>query len=391
MIDRHILKRVFCAAFVGAVLSWPYAAIAQTDQETRRIMFGVFDALAYLLPYSLSQEIQQQDEASELMRQKLDALKSSVDTFLDHADQRDVQFQSLARSFARAVDQLQVVYDSQQPEDARYLLTDLIDNCTACHSRLPDLDTFHFGQRMLSRIEVDALDPLDLAEVLIATRQFDIALKALEGLVADPQVSPLDLDAEGVFYQHLLVSIRVLQDTQTAIAMLDTLLARTDLPFYLRRYAQKWREDAESLELVLSGAAELAAARTLYEQASTSDASVGREGLVRDLVASSLLHRYIEAQSTGAESSLAEAYYMLGVIALRTLEPRPAVPEMEFLFDAAIRSDPTGPYAKKAYGLLEENGFFGYPSYTEYGDSEAMIQLRALRQLIGLPAASGGG
>lgn len=390
MIDRRSVTKVLYAALFGAFLSWPYAAASQTDEETRRIMFGVFDALAYLLPYSLSQEIQQEDEASVLMRQKLDALKGSVDTFLDHTEQRDVQFQSLARSFARAVDQLQVVYDSQQPEDARYLLTDLIDNCTACHSRLPDHGSFHFGQRMLSRIEVDTLDPLDLAEVLIATRQFDIALKALEGLVADSNVSPLDLDAEGVFYQHLLVSIRVLQDTGAAIAMLDSLLGRTDLPFYLRRYAQIWRQDAERLETVLSGTAELAAARTLYEQASTSDASVGREGLVRDLVASSLLHRYIESQP-GADSDLAEAYYMLGVIALRTLEPRPAVPEMEFLFDAAVRSDPTGPYAKKAYGLLEEHGFFGYPSYTEYGDSEAMIQLRALRQLIGLPTDPGSG
>jgi hypothetical protein len=75
------------------------------------------------------------------------------------------------------------------------------------------------------------------------------------------------------------------------------------------------------------------------------------------LVAATVLRRFIDGQTVATGPDVAEAYYLLGVIALRTLEPRYSVPEMEILFASAIEADPHGPWARPAFQLLEEFGF----------------------------------
>jgi hypothetical protein len=75
---------------------------------------------------------------------------------------------------------------------------------------------------------------------------------------------------------------------------------------------------------------------------------------------------------------------MLGVIELRTMNPRPAVPQMEFLFEAAIRNAPHGPFAKPAYALLEEYSYFSYRGPTVFEAEGILPNIDELRALIGI-------
>ena len=53
------------------------------------------------------------------------------------------------------------------------------------------------------------------------------------------------------------------------------------------------------------------------------------------------------------DTAVAEAYYLLGVIEARSVDSW-WVPQTELHLEAAIRTDPHGPYAEKAYAMLEE-------------------------------------
>ncbi len=81
-------------------------------------------------------------------------------------------------------------------------------------------------------------------------------------------------------------------------------------------------------------------------------------------------------------SSLGDAYYMLGVIALRTLEPKSAVPEMELLLAASIRADPNGAHAVESYALIEEYGYVHEEHLAASSTSQTLIDMAALRALI---------
>jgi hypothetical protein len=82
---------------------------------------------------------------------------------------------------------------------------------------------------------------------------------------------------------------------------------------------------------------------------------------------------------------LAEAWYLLGVISLRTLEPKYSVPEMEILLAASIRAAPHGPRAREAYNLLEEFGYWHDQPLSQQKGESALINMAELRHLMAKP------
>ena len=67
--------------------------------------------------------------------------------------------------------------------------------------------------------------------------------------------------------------------------------------------------------------------------------------------------------------------------ALRTMEPKYSVPEMEILFASAIKADPQGPYAKPSYVLLEEFGYVRDMPLARVEASSKLIDMGELRRL----------
>jgi hypothetical protein len=83
-----------------------------------------------------------------------------------------------------------------------------------------------------------------------------------------------------------------------------------------------------------------------------------KERLVGDLLASSVLLRFIDAGGR-TDAQLAEAYYLLGIAEIRSVDAF-WVPQAEFHFEASIRTEPQGAYAMESYALLEESILMGY-------------------------------
>ncbi|MCH9672832.1 MAG: hypothetical protein K0U93_15455, partial [Gammaproteobacteria bacterium] len=110
----------------------------------------------------------------------------------------------------------------------------------------------------------------------------------------------------------------------------------------------------------------------------------GRERMIHDLVAASILRRALQSPHTLSADDQSESYLLLGLIALRTTELRPAIPQMEYLLQSAIRSAPHSEFAAKAYRLLEE---FGVDAQ-EGPEDPSLLELPALRELMGADGAA---
>ncbi|MDH3280900.1 MAG: hypothetical protein OEQ18_07200, partial [Gammaproteobacteria bacterium] len=156
-----------------------------------------------------------------------------------------------------------------------------------------------------------------------------------------------------------------------------------DLPTYMRIHVTGWINDLERLRSEAGQPPTLERGRRLFNQASgLSVLPAGRERAVYDLAASGLLHRYIDAQGGEQREELAEAYYLLAIIEARTVEPRAAVPQMEFHLEAAIRSNPKGEWAKRAYAVLEEYSLLNYGGLMLDQPPEELDRLEALKELM---------
>jgi hypothetical protein len=349
-------------------------------EQTRATMHRIFAALADLLPASLDER--GLDPAQEArLREQVEVLAASVSELQAHAAQRDLGFRFLSRSLDRDVEEVRLQMAAGQVEQARYYLYDLTQNCVACHSRLPSRREFPMAERLTSRIELADLDPGERARLLVAVRRFDEALATWEAMFADPTRKPTELDIAGHLIDYLTISVRVQGDLERPRRALAKLRARSDTPRYLRRHLDGWIEALEGLSAEARAEPSLAQARNLVHRAQDlSDLPAGRERIVYDLVASGQLLRLIDAAEQ-PDPSLAEAFYLLGLVEVRSIDSY-WVPQAEFHLEAAVRIDPKGPFADEAYAMLEEYIVLGFgaidESELEPGTARNLAELRAL-------------
>ena len=69
-----------------------------------------------------------------------------------------------------------------------------------------------------------------MAQLYIATRQFDAALKILERKLLDAGQDAIDLDIAGIPIEYLSIALGVAADPQAADALLKSFARRPDAP-----------------------------------------------------------------------------------------------------------------------------------------------------------------
>lgn len=353
------------------------------EAQMRLTMHRTFDAIAYLLPLGLRDESRLNEIDKELIKQHLNVLTSSGKELVKHAVGREHEFQLLTLSFDHAVEQVAASFGGERYIDAYFSLSDMTENCVSCHSRLPDSSDYLLGQKLFARMDTDMLDSDDIAQLYIATRQFDNALTEFEKIILDETANPYDLDLDGVFIDYLQIGIAVDQSFKRLETTLEKFSERQDAPLYMHQQVKIWRESMHELEGELKAEPSIERARQLFDQATGLTLTPsGRERAVHDIVAASLLRRLLDSSVGLQPVQISEAYYLLGVISLRTLRTKPAVPEMELLLESAIYAAPESGYAKAAYLLLEE---FSYAHYLNFGAKEIPdpnADMRKLREII---------
>ncbi len=373
-------RRMIWASLVLLIVEPVYA---QSDnQDIRRTMWNAFEAISYLLPVSLrGREIVENDKP--LIQDQVGQLLESSDQLAEHGQSRDPEFGLLAYSFEKAVERVRSSFDDERYMDAYFSLSDMAQNCVSCHARLPDESDYLLGQKLFARMDTEALDAEEIAQLYVATRQFDDALRKFEEIILSADSNAVDLDLDGIWIDYLQIGLAVKQDVERVRATLVKFMRRDSLPLYIRGHVQSWLDSLDKLAGDLKARPSLNRARALFDESTAMTlVPAGRERAVFDIVVSSMLRRLLEADEHLDPVAISESYYLLGVVALRTLRLKPAVPEMELLLASAIHAAPDSDYAERAYLLLEE---FSYADYLDF--STGLVpnldeDIRELRELV---------
>lgn len=367
--------------------------------DPRPTMRQVFNEMKVLIPLSLNEDRWSDPANRAQILASLDRLERSADTLERHGRSREAGFDELALNFARDLREARDNYREGAYDESRFFLTGSLQNCVSCHVRLPYDQSFPMADQLIDQVEIQALPPRERAWLFVTVRRFEAALTVWEALMRDPNVSPAELDAEGVLVDYLDVSLRVRGNIERSRRELAALAKRKDVPVYLGRRLAEWIKALDGLDpkkFDPAKPASLDLGVSLAEQAGqVAEGPFGRNGLIQDLASASLLVRWLETDRLHRASetknptrrereNTSKAYYWLGVVEARSLDGF-WVNLSERHFEAAIRADPKGPYAERAYAQLEEAEVLGYGgSSGVHLPADVWSNLKELRELMGI-------
>jgi len=349
-------------------------------------MGDIVAALQVALPLALDVAAFHAPENQVALRDAVDRLRRSAMALEGHGADRDAGFARLSHRLARDAAEISMRLRQGRAEEARFYLNKLVDNCVACHSRLPGPSASALGKSLYESVDVAQLGRAERIRLEIATRQFDQAMEEIETILEDGLEHPAQLDLGGFLENYLRIAIRVRGDLPRAEATISSWRAETALPPYLDDLLDSWLLGLRDYAGMNEEGDELGLARVVSQDAQQLRRfAADRRSLVHDLVASSLLHRALDGGQLGAEET-AEAYYLLGVAELHASNLY-WLSASESYLEASIRSAPGSSFAREAYLLLEEATISAYTgSSGEQLPRDVGIWLRELRALAGFGA-----
>jgi hypothetical protein len=375
---RHLACVAAAAALLGAV---PLRAVEPDVNQTRQIMHEVFGALKDVLPLSLDERRFADPAHRAAIRASLAILSRNAAKLRGHGAGHGQSFEFLSASLAREAAEIERRFAAGRFPEAQFELHEFTENCVACHSRLPDADDARLSARFMDDAQIAALPLPERAQLGMATRQFERALAAQEAMLTSPAFDIGSIDLVSYLDDYIEVCVRVKRDFERPARALEAFAKRPDLRANLRSEVQQWVTDLRAFgaRAPVEG---LAAGRQLAQETEAASAG-GREHalLVRFEVASGALLRTVASLPDG-DPRAAEAYYWLGVIESRVGRSF-WLSQTEPYLEAAIRLAPGGPFAARAYSLLEEFVVGGYTgSSGEHVPPDVKAHLAELEHLV---------
>jgi len=332
------------------------AAPGADAEATRARMREIFASMQLLLPLSADGDLAAPDERAAVTR-ALEGLASNADLLAHHARENDPARSFLGRSLAADARNALDRYREGRTESAAFLVQQATENCIACHGKLPSPGDSPVATSFVDATALAKLRPEERARLQIATRQFDEALATLEALFADPSVHPAAL--LGPLTDYLIVAVRVKGDFDRPLPVLERFAKRRDLWVQLRGDVEQWIHDLRELRPLRDESPSLARARRIVEEARRDQPLAPDErSLVRYVVASSLLHRWL-AEEGHPVAEQSEAWMLLGICELHTGDTF-WLSQADFYLETAIRRAPGTESAKRAYELLEAETIESY-------------------------------
>ena len=359
----------------------PGPARAQDEaSQTRARMGDIFESVRVLLPLSVSEERFGAPENRAAVTAALEALANHADQLARHARRDDPERRFLGRSLADDARRALERYREGRTDSAAFLVQQATENCIACHTKLESRGDPPRSQDFVDRTALAELPPEERARLLIATRQFDEALATLESVIDSPGIHPSELLLPIIDY--LVVSIRVKNDYDRPLPTLEKLSRRPDLWRQLQSDVETWIRALRALRPLRDQEPELATARRLIGEAQQLvPFPADRRGLVHYVVASSILHRYLDAKPR-APRDAGEAYYLLGVTELH-IDDTFWVSQADFYLETAIRTAPEEPSADLAFALFEEATLESYTGSAGVNLPDSVARrLDELRKLV---------
>jgi hypothetical protein len=349
------------------------------DDQTRTVMREIFAGIRVALPASIDSAVFSAPENQGEIFAALDTMARNAAVLEEHAKGCDAQTGFLARSVKRDAVEAATTYRYGHYQRSAFVLQQIVEDCVVCHTRLPADCGSGIAADFVDEGALASLSAQSQATLLIATRQFDRALDALEKVLADPTTHPAVM--LGPLTEYLIVAIRVEGDYKRPVATLQRFAQRKDLWPSLRRDVDEWITALPSLHERAATASTVTSARAIIEEGEALDEVGNRQGsLLHFIVASSILERYIHAHPV-RNAELGEAYYLRGILETR-IGGNYWVTAAPFFLEESIRIAPKSPSSAEALVVLERELFAAYEGsdIEELPDAEKahLAELRAL-------------
>ncbi len=374
---------IVCAVCLVLYLSPVASSPQESDYNaTQATMRGIFITLMTVYKYSLVPEEYEKPSNHGQIQGMLQALVVNASELERHEGGLNPSFGYLRRSLVKDANDAMSRFNQGEYMGSRFVISKITENCVTCHTKLPAESEFDIGAEFLKELKPKELQPVDRVTIQLAARQFKAAMWTYEGIFADPEMTPENLALIGAFEGYLRVCIGAMNDTARPIATFKKYNQRKDVPTPQKKLTKGWIESLETVDLTASAGQELPVSRDLIEKAETNRKHPSdRSGLVDYVVATTLLHRYIES---GSENNVdvAEAFYLMGVAESRITRSY-WISETDFLLEQAIRKAPKSPVAKQAYDFLAEYTISGHlDSSAREVSTELRANMEELRALI---------
>jgi tetratricopeptide (TPR) repeat protein len=346
-------------------------------------MAEIFESIRFLLPLSVDPEGFLRPERETEVRAALARLAAHAAVLGQHAEEPQPGMRLVGRALDRDARETLRMYDAGRFESAQFYLQQMTEYCVACHTRLPSPGDSPLSKDFVARGALSRLPLAERGKLQMATRQFDDALVTFEALFESPERASIDLLAP--LTDYLVVCLRVKEDFDRPLPVLRRFAKRPDLWRYLRADVERWIEALTTLRNRGRGEAGLESARELIDEAKRGILfPADRHALVHYIVASSVLHRYVESHSNGRRS-LSEAYCLLGLTETRIGRDY-WFSQADFFLETSVRLAPDTEPARLAYALLEEETILSYTgSSGTHLPVEVEQRLAELRRLIDEP------
>ena len=258
---------------------------------------------------------------------------------LQHTKKFEGSFGYVAGSMARDLSEIHERFQRGATSEARFLLHQVVENCSTCHMKLPDPGHAPKTEQFFKDVEISKLSPFEQARLKVALRQFEDAAKSWEELFTT-WANPSEIFAMDALVDYLKVSIRVLGNPKRAQNMLTSLSAKAAIPKFLKREIQGWRDSLAKIDKDFQKPGlELNRARKYMQNAKRNmEYPLDRVGVVDFIAASALLNRFVDS-GKATNDQQAEAYFLLGNC--ESLIGRSAwLSQGEYYYEAAIRTAP---------------------------------------------------
>jgi hypothetical protein len=347
-------------------------------------MHQLFRDLSCVYRLALSEPSFQDPANRDRILASLDSLSANARRMGEHGADAGPSTGYFSRSLARDANEAVVRFRQGRYEGTRFLVDQLMNNCFACHTRLPSDRPFQLGERFLEETPVESLTAPELARLQVTMRQFEDALSTFKRYFESTTVPAAQIATSPAFENYLRVCLRVEDDCARAISTFELFRRRPDVPPYLDARLRAWSEDLERLKKKRKQGERnpLARGRELIRDGQYHNAfPTDPRGAVRFVAATGYLNRYLETSPTDRDR-LAEAYYLLGV-AESYISPTYWRSQSDVLLERAIRMSPHSVYGRMAFDFLEEYTASGYTGSSGVNiPPEVQERLDELRSLV---------
>ena len=369
------------AAMTVLVLAAPDAG------ATKFTMREAFDALVKLQTVASSPGALRDPKNAAAISADLKTLSSLSHAFPADAKSQEPATAALSSLFSSYAAETTRRFEAREVDVVAMRVRTLVGLCFTCHTRERAPVDFSDAQK---RLDALGLTGLQRAQVLAATRQFDDALveygKLVEGA---PTTERGLLEYSRALQDAMALLVRVKDDANGTVALLEKLSARTDLPPFLRGNLAAWKKDATAWKAEKFDA-QKAKPEALFAkaQALMTKGNGGGGPFASDerrdvtwLRASGYLNLAL-----GKDPRLktrGEALYLLGVCAGALRSPLWWDVDLLF-FEACVRENPTSKVAKRCFQQLSDRIYLGFTgsagTFIPEDELARLTELRALAE-----------